>query len=188
MLFRNPRKLLSEAATADLLNPEVSDEVKEVIDELEEDLTNNIEEVDDKDKTTNGGIPKTTESVSMMESATNYGRARYLVTLEDVMDVQASEGEKAAAEAKDEPGVPPTPEECEKAEPDAVNVIDDIAEKNGVDPSDVAVVISQESVSFLAETALLEAKHCKNGKATKKLKKMHKSIDQLKGKISLVKA
>ena len=33
MLFKNPRKLLSEAASADLLDPKVSDEVKDVIDE-----------------------------------------------------------------------------------------------------------------------------------------------------------
>ena len=39
MLFNNPRKLLVEAASADLLNPEVSEEVKDVIEELEEDLT-----------------------------------------------------------------------------------------------------------------------------------------------------
>ena len=190
MLFSNPRKLLSEAATADLLNPEVSDEVKEVIDELEDDLTNNIEEVDEKDKTTNGGIPKTAEGVAMMESVTTYGRARYLVTLEDVMDVQASEGEKAATEAKaeEEPGVAPTPEECEKAEPDPVNVIDDIAEKNGVDPEQVAVVITAESVRFLAETALLEAKTGRDCGAARKLVKTSDTINKLKGKISLVKA
>lgn len=194
MLFSNPRRLLSEAASADMLNPEVSEEVKDTIEELEEDLTNNVEEVDEKDKTTNGGIPVTTESVSMLEAAGNYGRAQYLVALEDVIAVKEAEGEEAAKEEKamDEPGsapAAPSEEEAEAAEPDAANVIEDIAGKNGVDPEQVAVVITAEQVRFLAETALLEAK-CgkKKGKATKKLKKTKKTIDELKGKVKLVKA
>lgn len=194
MLFSNPRRLLSEAASADMLNPEVSDEVKDTIEELEDDLTNNVEEVDEKDKTTNGGIPVTTESVSMLEAAGNYGRAQYLVALEDVIAVKEAEGEEAAKEEKamEEPGsapAAPSEEEAEAAEPDAGNVIEDIADKNGVDPEQVAVVITAEQVRFLAETALLEAK-CgkKKGKATKKLKKTKKVIDELKGKVKLVKA
>lgn len=194
MLFSNPRRLLSEAASADMLNPEVSDEVKDTIEELEDDLTNNVEEVDEKDKTTNGGIPVTTESVSMLEAAGNYGRAQYLVALEDVIAVKEAEGEEAAKEEKamEEPGsapAAPSEEEAEAAEPDAGNVIEDIADKNGVDPEQVAVVITAEQVRFLAETALLEAK-CgkKNGKATKKLKKTKKTIDELKGRVKLVKA
>lgn len=194
MLFSNPRRLLSEAASADMLNPEVSDEVKDTIEELEDDLTNNVEEVDEKDKTTNGGIPVTTESVSMLEAAGNYCRAQYLVALEDVIAVKEAEGEEAAKEEKamEEPGnapAAPSEEEAEAAEPDAGNVIEDIADKNGVDPEQVAVVITAEQVRFLAETALLEAK-CgkKKGKATKKLKKTKKVIDELKGKVKLVKA
>lgn len=188
MLFKNPRKLLSEAAAADLLAPEVSEEVKEVIDELEDTLTNNVEEVEDGDKTTNGGIPVTTEAVSIMESGANYGRARYLVKLEDVIAIKETEGEAAAAEEA-EAGTAPSEEECEKAEPDAANVVEDIAAKNGVDPEQVAVVITAESVRFLAETALLEAKAGKkNGKGKKKLAKTHKAIKELEGKIKLVKA
>lgn len=189
MLFKNPRKLLSEAASADLLAPEVSEEVKEVIDELEDTLTNNVEEVKEEDKTTNGGIPVTTEAVAIMESAGNYDRARYLVKLEDVIAIKETEGEAAAAAAVEEPGTAPTEEECEKAEPDAANVVEDIAAKNGVDPEQVAVVITAENVQFLAETALLEAKAGKKGgKGAKKLAKLGKAVDQLKGKVKLVKA
>ena len=189
MLFKNPRKLLSEAASADLLAPEVSEEVKEVIDGLEDTLTNNIEEVKEEDKTTNGGIPVTTEAVSIMEATGNYDRARYLIKLEDVIAIKETEGEAAAAAAVEEPGTAPTEEECEKAEPDAANVVEDIAAKNGVDPEQVAVVITAENVQFLAETALLEAKAGKKcGKGTKKLAKVGKAVDQLKGKIKLVKA
>lgn len=189
MLFKNPRKLLSEAASTDLLAPEVSEKVKEVIDELEDTLTNNVEEVKEEDKTTNGGIPVTTEAVAIMESTGNYDRARYLVKLEDVIAIKETEGEAAAAAAVEEPGTAPTEEECEKAEPDAANVVEDIAAKNGVDPEQVAVVITAENVQFLAETALLEAKAGKKcGKGAKKLAKLGKAVDQLKGKVKLVKA
>ena len=88
MLFSNPKLILSEAAAADLLNPEVSEEVKDVITDLEDTLTNNVEEVDDKDKTTNGGIPVVAEAVSLLEAAGNYGDARYIVTLEYVIAVR----------------------------------------------------------------------------------------------------
>ena len=190
MLFSNPRSLLSEAASADLLNPEVSDEVKEVIDDLEDTLSNNVEEVDEKDKTTNGGIPVVAEAVSLMETAsTGYGRARYLVTLEDVMAIQEAEGEETAAENVEEPGTAPTPEECEKCQPDATNVVEDIANKNGVDPDQVAVVITSENVAFLAETALMEAKcGAKKARASKKLMQVKKTTDELRGNVKMVKA
>lgn len=157
MLFKNPKKLLSEAASADLLNPEVSDEVKEVLDDLEDVLTNNIEEVDEKDKTTNGGIPVVSESVALMESAVSYGNAKYLIKFEDLRAVMESEAE-AAAEAEAEPGEAPTPEAVEAAMPEPENVIDDIAAKNGVEPEQVAVVITAESFMRTARAALLEAK------------------------------
>ena len=168
MLFKNPKKLLSEAASADLLDPKVSDEVKDVIDELEDVLTNNIEEVDEKDKTTNG-MPLKAEAVAMMESAVGYGKARYLLKIEDLIAVREAEGEAAAAEAMEEPGQAPSAEEVEAAAPDAGNVIEDIAAKNGVEPEQVAVVITAESVRFLAETALMEAKCGKDKKDCKAL-------------------
>ena len=188
MLFKNPRAILSEAAAADLLDPEVSEEVKETIGELEDTLTNNVEEVKEDDKTPNGGIVVTTESVPVLRANNNYGRAQYLVSLESVIALMEAEGEEAAAAAA-QPGEAPSAEDAEAAEPDAANVVEDIAEKNGVDPEQVAVVITAENVSFLAETALLEAK-CgnKKGKGAKKLKKTKKAVDQLKGKINLVKA
>lgn len=189
MLFKNPRRLLSEAATADLLNPEVSDEVKDTVVELEDILTNNVEEVKEEDKTTNGGIPVTTESVAMLESAVGYGKAKYLISLESVIAVMESEGEAAAA-AEAEPGEAPTEEAIEAAEPSPVNVVEDIAEKNGVEPEQVAVVISSESVRFLAEMSILESKAGKNCKKTaaKKAKKVKDVVEELKGKVKLVKA
>ena len=190
MLFNNPRRLLSEAAAADMLNPEVSDEVKDVVEDLEDVLTNNVEVVDDEDKTTNGGIPITSDSVAMMEAAGSYDSGiRYLISLESVIAVMEAEGEEAAKEAMEEPGTAPSAEEAEANEPDPVNVVEDIAEKNGVDPDQVAVVITAENVRFLAETAILEAKAGKKGgKGKKKLKKTAEVAKALKGKIALVKA
>lgn len=171
MLYKTPRKLLSEAA-ADLLNPEVSDEVKDVVEELEDILTNNVEEVKDEDKTTNGGIPVTTESVALMESAAGYGDAKYLVKFEDVVAVMESEGEAAATEAMEEPGQAPSAEEVEEHMPEPENVIEDIANKNGVEPEQVAVVISAESFRMQARAALLEAKAgCKTTECKEELEK-----------------
>lgn len=189
MLFKNSRRILSESATADLLNPEVSDEVKDVVVDLEKDLSNNVEEVDDEDKTTNGGIPVTSEAVAMMESAGRYGKAKYLVSLESVMAVMESEADAAATAP--EAGEAPD-EDAEPEEPSPVNVVEDIAEKNGVDPEQVAVVITAESVRFLTEHAILESKAGKKGKkakACKKLKKVEETVKQLKeGGITIVRA
>lgn len=183
----NPRSILSEAAATDLL--EVDGEVKEVIDDLQDDL-DDIEIVQPEDMTTNGGIPVVSEAVSVMKSNNNYNGAHYLISLESVMAVMESEGEKAAEEEMDiDAGEAPTPEEVEEHEPHPANVVEDIAARNGVDPDEVAVVISSESVAMLAEHALLEAKACrkgKNAKGTKKMNKVKKVIDDLKGNVKLL--
>lgn len=191
---KNPRSILSEAATADMLNPEVSEEVKDTIDELEDTLTNNVEEVKDSDKTTNGGIPVTTEGVAVLESAysDSRGRKQYYVRLEDVIAIKEAEGEEEAKADMEEPGEAPSEEQVEEHEPDASDVIEKIADANGVDEDQVTVVISSESVSMLCDAALLEAKAGRCGKKarhTKKLKKTKEAIDELKdGKIKLAKA
>lgn len=188
MLFSNPRRLLSEAASADLLNPEVSEEVKDVIEELEEDLTNNIEEVKDEDKTTNGGIPVTEQTAVLFESNVGYDKAKYLLKIEDVIALKEAEGEEAAAAAMEEPGQAPSEEEVAAHEPPAENVVEKIADANGVEPEDVAIVISTENVKFLAETALLEARAGRKGPAGKKAKKIKDTLEELKGKFKVVKA
>ncbi len=190
MFFSNPRSILSEAAATDLL--EVEGEVKDVVDELQDDL-DDIEIVKPEDMTTNGGIPVVSEAVSLMRSSNDYNGARYLVSLESVMAVMESEGEKAAEEDMDteevEAGEAPTPEDVEEHEPHPANVVEDIAARNGVDPEEVAVVISSEAVAMLAEHALLEAKvdrKGKNAKGTKKMNKVKKVIDDLKGNVKLL--
>ena len=185
MLFSNPRKLLSEAA-ADMLDPKESKEVKDVVDELEDVLTNNVEEVPEKDKLTNGGIPVTNEAVSMMESVTSAG-TRYMLRMEDLCAVMESEGEAAAEEAAAE-GTPPTPEEVENCTPPAGDVIKDIADKNGVDPDQVTVVIKSESMRCIARGALLEQKYgtlAENAKACNKALKVVKQLKEAGVKIAL---
>lgn len=190
MLIANARTILREAASADLLNPEVSEEVKDVVEELEDVLGNNIEEVDDKDKTTNGGVPVTSDAAGVLESAVGYGSAKYIVTLETVMAIMETEGEEKA-EAMTEPGEEePSAEECEECEPEPTNVIEDIAEKNGVDPDQVTVTINAENASFLADMAVFEAKcGVTNGRAYKKLKKLTETVTALRdGGVKVTKA
>lgn len=177
MFYKNPRKLLSEAA-ADLLDPKESKEVKDVVDKMEDILTNNVEEVPEKDKLTNGGIPVTNESVSMLESVTEAG-TRYMLRFEDLCSVMESEAEVAAEEAAEE-GTAPTPEEVEAATPEPKDVIADIAEKNGVEPDQVTVVIKAESMRCIARGALLEANAGKCAENTKACKKAKKILEQCK--------
>lgn len=176
MLFSNPRKLLAEAA-ADMLDPKESKEVKDVVDELEDILTNNVEEVPEKDKLTNGGIPVTTESVALMESAGANG-TRYLISFDNLCAVMESEAETAAEEAAE--GAAPTPEEVEAATPEPKDVVTDIAEKNGVDPDQVTIMIKAESMKCIARGALLEAKAGACAENTKAVNKAKKVLTQCK--------
>lgn len=216
-LFAKPRDLLLEAATAELFDTEESEEVKDVAEELNDTLTNNvplvgedpaegipsIDEDDEEDPipdttlgteelpiTQSGEIAVTTESV-MLAEATVKGRRTYFVSLETVMALMETEGEQAAEEAMQEPGATPSEEEVAAAEPEPEDVIEKIADANGVDKEDITVVINSESVKFIAEAALLEAKAGKKGKkakAKKKLKKINDVIDDLKGKVKLARS
>lgn len=182
MLFSNPRNI-SEAAAAEpsteLLDPEKTPEVKDMVKELEDDLADIELEVSDKDKKTDGDVLVTAESVALMESATTYGGAKYLIRFEDLRSVMESEAEMAA-EAEAEPGEAPTPEQVEEHMPEPQNVIDDIAEKNGVEPEQVAVVITAESMRMIARGALLEAKCGQDAECTRKLKQTKKIVHAMK--------
>ena len=213
-LFAKPRDLLFEAATAELFDTEESEEVKDVAEELNDTLTNNIPivgedpneltpDIDDDDETDplpdttlgtdelpitqSGDIAITAEAVMLAEASIT-GRRRYFVSLETVMTLMETEGEQAAEEAMKEPDATPSEEEVAAHEPEAVDVIDQIASANGVDADQVTVIINSESVRMLASAALLESKSCKRGgkaKAKKKLKKTNDVIESLKGKVRL---
>ena len=79
LLGVNPYKFLDEAATADLMDPVTSEEVKDTVDELQDTLTNNIEEVKPEDMVTNGGVPVTTaESAVLVEQNLLYRKSESL--------------------------------------------------------------------------------------------------------------
>lgn len=106
------------------------------------------------------------------------------------MSIMEAEGEANAAAEMEEPGQAPTPEEVSAAAPDAGNVIEDIASKNGVEPEQVAVVITAEALKLDAENAIMEAKCGNTGCKNKfKLAEKLKAIRQLKNKgVKVVKA
>ena len=117
-----------------------------------------------------------------MESSVSYGKAKYLVKLEDVIAVMEAEAEAAAEEAMEEPGQAPTPEDVAAHEPEPEHVIEDIAAKNGVEPEQVAVVITAESVRRMTRNALLEAKAGECAENTEECKKNLRLIKKMKDK------
>ena len=179
MLFgANPYQFLSEAATQDLLDPATSSEVKDVVDDLEDTLTNNVEEVPSKDMVTNGGVPvTTTESAVLVES-----NGKYMVNIESVIAICEDEAAEETGDAE-----PSADAVADKAE----DVVDQIAQANGVDPEDVTIVISQETASFLCEAAINESKASKGkktGKATRKATILAKVSKALKNKLKVAKS
>lgn len=178
MLLGNPYKILSEAATADLMDPATSSEVKDTVDELEDSLTNNVEEVKPADMVTNGGVPVTTaENATLIES-----NGEYFVSMEAVLAI-------CEDEAAEEAGVeePSADDVADKA----ADVIDQIADANGVDKDDVTVIISAEEAAYVCECAINESKASKGkkkgGKSVRKAKILSKVVKALEGKVKLFK-
>lgn len=177
LLGTNPYKFLSEAATQDLMDPATSAEVKDTVDELEDILTNNVEEVKPDDMVTNGGVPVTTaESAILIES-----NGKYFLSMEAVMAICEDE---AAEEADGEP----TEDAIADKAPD---VVEQIADANGVDKDDITIVINADECAYICECAINESKACKGkkkgGKSAKKAKILAKAAKALEGKIKLFK-
>lgn len=176
MFMSNPYKLLSEAATQDLMDPATSKEVKDVVDELEDDLTNNVEEVKPDDMVTNGGVPVTTaESALLVES-----NGRYFISMEAVIAIAEDEAAEATGDVE-----PEADAVADKAE----DVIEQIADANGVDKDDITIVINGESAAFVMEAAINESKATKGKgkKAVRKAKILTGVTKALKGKVKLFK-
>lgn len=184
MLLGKPYSFLSEAATQDLMDPATSDEVKDTVEELEDVLTNNVEEVKPSDMVTNGGVPVTTAESAILVEGVNGG---YYVAIEAVISICEDEAAEDPAADTDVDGEPTADAVAEKA-PD---VIDQIAQANGVEPEDITVVINSESALFICESAINESKASKGkkkgGKAVKKAQVLTKVADALKGKVQLFK-
>ena len=178
MLLGNPYKFLSEAATQDLMDPATSEEVKDTVEELEDTLTNNVEEIKPDDMVTNGGVPVTTsESAILVEHA-----GEYFVSMEAVIAICEDEA------TDDANGEEPTPDAVADKAPD---VIEQIADANGVDKEDITVVINADEAAYVCECAINESKASKGkkkgGKSVRKAKILAKTADALKGKLKLFK-
>lgn len=178
LLGANPYKFLSEAAVQDLMDPATSDEVKTVVDDLEDTLTNNVEEVKPDDMVTNGGVPVTTaESAILVES-----NGRYYLAMEAVLAI--CEDEAAADAAPEEPS-----EDAVASE--APNVVEQIADANGVDKEDITVVINADECAYICECAINESKASKGkkkgGKSLKKANILAKAAKALQGKVKIAK-
>lgn len=180
MLLAKPHKFLSEAATQDLMDPKTSPEVKDTVEELEDVLTNNVEEVKPSEMVSNGGIPVVSAESALL--AVSESTRSYMVAMETVLAIAEAE---AAEESEDPVTADPAPEEIAAKVPD---VIEQIANNNGVDKEDITVVINAESANYIIECALNESK-CgkKNGKAAKKAKTLAAAAEALKGKLQLFK-
>lgn len=164
MLFNRSRKILSETASADLLDPEVSEEVKDAVNDLEDVLTTNVEEVPASDKESNGMAEGLKENAVLFESS--YAGAKYSMDIRDLMRICEAEEE--------ETGVTP----------DAGDVAEDVAENNDVENKDDLVIVAPADVAEeIIESCLNEAK-CggKKGKAKKKAKGMAKALKEVKEK------
>lgn len=163
MLFGNPNKILSEAASTDLLDPEVDQEVKDVVEELQDDLTTNVEEVPAEDKETNNAVLSPEE---LKECCTLWeGNGRYYADIRDIMRICEAEEEETGEPA------------------DAGEVAADVAETNDVDTDDLVVVAPADVAAEMIESALNESKAGKkNGKAAKKVKDLSDALKSLKKK------
>ena len=161
MLYGDPYKFLSEAAAADLLDPQVSQEVKDVVEELEDELTTNVEEVPADDKEDNHAVLSAEE---LKETATLYriSENRVALDIRDLMRICEAEEEETGEPA------------------DAAAVADDVAEKNDVESDDLVIVAPADVAAEIIENAILEAKCGKKGKNTKKANGLLDAIKSLK--------
>ena len=161
MLFSFGSTLISESAAADLLDKDVDPTVKDVVKELEDDLTTNVELVDPEDKETNN-VVLTAEACTVFESS--IGGGKYAVDIRDIIRICEAEEEETGEV------------------PDAGEVAQDVASANGVDADDLVIVAPADVAADIIESALLEAKGSGSGKAKKKLKGMKKAVAELKSK------
>lgn len=163
MLYGDPHKILSESASADLLDPAVDQEVKDVVNQLQDDLTTNVEEVPAEDKETNNAVLSPDE---LKECCTLWeaGNGRYYADIRDIMRI--------CEEAEENTGEPA----------DAGEVAADVATANDVETDDLVIVAPADVAEEIIENALNESKAGKSGKAKKKAKGLSDALASLKKK------
>ena len=159
MLYGRMNGILSEAASADLLDPEVDQEVKDVVADLEDELTTNVEEVPAADKDSNNAVLSPEELKEMCTLWEGSNNCIYM-DMNDLMRICEAEGDDA----------------------DAGEVAEDVANANEVDSDNLVIVADEETAKDLIECALLEAKAGRKGKNVKKAKGLTKALKQLKAK------
>lgn len=159
MLYGRTSRILSEAASADLLDPQVDQEVKDVVADLQDTLTTNVEEVPAGDKNDNHAV-LAPEELKEMCNLWESGDGRFYCDIRDVLRICEAEGDDT----------------------DAGEVAEDIAEKNEVNSDDLVIVAPADVAEEIIENCLLEAKAGRKGKATKKAKGLGKALKQLKAK------
>lgn len=162
MVYGKPSKVLSEAASADLLDPEVDQDVKDVVEELQDDLTTNVEEVPAEDKLDNHAVlsPEELKESTMLWE----GNGRIYMDIRDVIRICEAEEDETGEEA------------------DAGEVAADVAAGNDVDTDDLVIVAPADVAEEIIENCLLEAKAGRKGKARKKASKFSKALKDIKDK------
>lgn len=167
--------LLSEAATADLLDAGVDSTVKDTVEELEDVLTTDVEEVPEEDMSTNNAELLLTPEMCIIRESRGGGFSggqRYMIEMDQIIRLCEEEEAQAVADGSDPDNV----------QADAGEVAADVAEKNDVPEADVVVVVNSEMASLYAEMAILEAKCGRKGKGTKKTNQLLNAIDDVKNK------
>lgn len=163
MMYGNAYRILSETASTDMLDPEVDQEVKDVVEDLEDVLTTNVEVVPAEDKETNNAVLSPDE---LKECCTLWeGNGCYYADVRDIMRICEAE-------------------EAETGEPaDAGEVATDVAAANDVSSDDLVVVAPADVAAEMIENALNESKAGKKkGKAAKKAKGLSDALKSLKKK------
>lgn len=165
-LFNYKYNTLFESASADLLDPDVDSDVKDVVEELEDDLTTNVQEVPAEEKESNGAtelLKPTSESCMIYEA----GHGKFYCNIFDIMRIcEAEEAETGVA-------------------PDAGDVAADVADANGQSEDDLVIVAPLDTAKELVEACINESKCGKKGgkaKSKKKIKSLSKAIKQIKDK------
>lgn len=170
MLFYNGRRSLFESAgevlsSAELLDPEESKDVEEVMDDLEEILTTNIEEVKPEDKVSTGAtemLKPTAESVNLYET-----NGKYMVNLFDLLKLHEDAADNAEAAGEEAP------------EADAAAAAEEVADANGVDSDDLVIVAPVDTAEEIVQNAANEAATGRLGRNVRRMAMFHEMVTSL---------
>lgn len=206
--LKKRRHFLLEGASIDNFDMSTS-EVKDTVEQLEDDLASNVPNVNAPEVSNgeiqNGGLDgkegvdqiptDVTAENAVIFLKESYNGNKYYVNMEDVLKIQEGAAEKESEEkaeedpaddpnnaVSDEGAVAPEESEVEPAECDtqASDVIEQIADANGIDKSDVTVVIQAKECARIAKAALCEeAAGLNNSYNQRKLRALKAAVSDL---------